>query len=87
MVCWWVGPKGAVSGAFAGALVAGTISMGTQAAAAQGLRVPPLNFSKECPSNLTLRTFLTDFVSNFRDVILFVYTLLGKYQHSIISEN
>ncbi|XP_026323432.1 sodium-coupled monocarboxylate transporter 2-like isoform X2 [Hyposmocoma kahamanoa] len=55
MVCWWVGPKGAISGAFAGALVAGTISLGTQAAAAEGLRVPPLNFSATCPHNLTFK--------------------------------
>lgn len=55
MVCWWVGPKGAISGAIAGALVAGTISLGSQAAAAKGLRWPPVDFSTACPHNLTMR--------------------------------
>ena len=51
MACWWVGPRGALAGAVAGALLAGTVSMGTQAAAAQGLRAPPLNMTFECARN------------------------------------
>lgn len=51
MVCWWVGPRGAIAGAAAGALMAGTVSLGTQAAAAKGLRAPPLNFTRECALN------------------------------------
>ncbi|KAG6443998.1 sodium-coupled monocarboxylate transporter 1 [Manduca sexta] len=51
MACWWVGPKGAIAGGIAGALVAGTTSMGTQAAAAKGLRAPPLNITMECARN------------------------------------
>ncbi|XP_013200676.1 sodium-dependent multivitamin transporter isoform X2 [Amyelois transitella] len=42
MVCWWVGPRGAVAGGVAGALAAGTASLGSQAAAAAGLSHPPL---------------------------------------------
>ncbi|CAH0603324.1 unnamed protein product [Chrysodeixis includens] len=51
MVCWWVGPAGALSGAAAGAVLAGTVSLGTQAAAARGLRAPPLNLTEECARN------------------------------------
>lgn len=51
MVCWWVGPRGAIVGAVAGALLAGTVSLGTQTAAANGLRAPPMNFSSECALN------------------------------------
>ncbi|XP_026737841.1 sodium-coupled monocarboxylate transporter 1-like isoform X1 [Trichoplusia ni] len=51
MVCWWVGPAGALSGAAAGAILAGTVSLGTQAAAARGLRAPPLNLTMECARN------------------------------------
>ncbi|GBP36803.1 Sodium-coupled monocarboxylate transporter 1 [Eumeta japonica] len=51
MVCWWVGPRGAVAGAVAGALAAGTLSMGTQAVAARGYRAPPLEFPAECALN------------------------------------
>ncbi|XP_039765023.1 sodium-coupled monocarboxylate transporter 1-like [Pararge aegeria] len=51
MSCWWVGPYGAIAGAIAGALLAGTVSMGTQTAAAHGLRAPPLNMTMECASN------------------------------------
>ncbi|XP_045514674.1 sodium-coupled monocarboxylate transporter 1-like isoform X1 [Pieris brassicae] len=51
MGCWWVGPRGAIAGGIAGAVVAGTISMGTQVAAATGLRSPPLNFTSECVKN------------------------------------
>lgn len=47
----WVGPRGAIAGAIAGAIVAGTTSMGIQAASAQGLRAPPLNFTMECIRN------------------------------------
>ncbi|XP_047987058.1 sodium-coupled monocarboxylate transporter 1-like isoform X2 [Leguminivora glycinivorella] len=47
----WVGPRGAIAGAVAGAIVAGTTSMGIQAASAQGLRSPPLNFTMECIRN------------------------------------
>lgn len=54
MVCWWVGPKGAIAGGIAGALVAGTTSLGTQAAAAKGLRSPPLNITAECARNATV---------------------------------
>ncbi|XP_072936597.1 sodium-coupled monocarboxylate transporter 1-like [Epargyreus clarus] len=53
MVCWWVGPRGAIAGAIAGALTAGTVSLGTQAAAAKGLRAPPLNITMECAANAT----------------------------------
>ncbi|XP_052757824.1 sodium-coupled monocarboxylate transporter 1-like [Galleria mellonella] len=53
MACWWVGPRGAIFGAIAGALVAGTTSLGTQAAAASGLRAPPLNLTAECAANST----------------------------------
>ncbi|XP_053625814.1 sodium-coupled monocarboxylate transporter 1-like [Plodia interpunctella] len=41
MMCWWVGPRGAIAGGIAGALVAGTTSLGSQAAAAAGLVHPP----------------------------------------------
>ncbi|KAJ8726186.1 hypothetical protein PYW07_000884 [Mythimna separata] len=51
MVCWWVGPRGALTGAVAGALLAGTVSLGTQAAAANGLRAPPLNITMDCARN------------------------------------
>ncbi|KAL0894564.1 hypothetical protein ABMA27_013136 [Loxostege sticticalis] len=51
MICWWVGPRGAIAGGIAGALVAGTVSLGTQAAAAKGLRAPPLNLTEECARN------------------------------------
>ncbi|XP_075992037.1 sodium-coupled monocarboxylate transporter 1-like [Anticarsia gemmatalis] len=53
MTCWWVGPRGALAGASAGALVAGTVSLGTQIAAASGLRAPPLNYSMQCATNVT----------------------------------
>ncbi|KAI8427583.1 hypothetical protein MSG28_002081 [Choristoneura fumiferana] len=49
----WVGPRGAIAGAIAGALVAGTTSLGIQAASAKGLRAPPLNFTLECVKNST----------------------------------
>lgn len=53
MACWWVGPRGAAAGAAAGALVAGTVSLGTQAAAARGLRAPPLDIPSSCALNTT----------------------------------
>lgn len=53
MVCWWVGPRGAAAGAAAGALLAGTVSLGTQAAAARGLRAPPLDVPASCGLNST----------------------------------
>ncbi|KAM3962764.1 sodium-coupled monocarboxylate transporter 1 [Aphomia sociella] len=53
MAFWWVGPRGAISGAIAGALVAGTTSLGTQAAAARGLKAPPLSMNLECAANST----------------------------------
>ncbi|CAH0726496.1 unnamed protein product, partial [Brenthis ino] len=53
MACWWVGPRGAAAGAAAGALLAGTVSLGTQAAAARGLRAPPLGLSAACAANST----------------------------------
>lgn len=53
MVCCWVGPKGAIAGAIAGAALAGTVSMGIQTAAARGLRAPSLPISSECAANAT----------------------------------
>ncbi|XP_049887531.1 sodium-dependent multivitamin transporter-like isoform X2 [Pectinophora gossypiella] len=55
MVCWWVGPRGAIAGALAGALVAGTVSLGTQAAAAKGLRAPAMPFNTTCAANATFK--------------------------------
>ncbi|KAH9644535.1 hypothetical protein HF086_002336 [Spodoptera exigua] len=60
MVCWWVGPRGALSGALAGALLAGTVSLGTQAAAANGLRAPPLNITSDCARNASYVDSFTD---------------------------
>ncbi|XP_013134010.1 PREDICTED: sodium-coupled monocarboxylate transporter 1-like [Papilio polytes] len=51
MACWWVGPRGALAGAVAGALVAATVSFGTQAAAARGLRQPPMNYTMHCTNS------------------------------------
>ncbi|XP_048486145.1 sodium-coupled monocarboxylate transporter 1 [Plutella xylostella] len=51
MVCWWVGPRGALAGGVAGALMAGTVSLGTQAAAASGLRAPPIPLTEQCMRN------------------------------------
>ncbi|KAF9811943.1 hypothetical protein SFRURICE_021300 [Spodoptera frugiperda] len=62
MVCWWVGPRGALSGALAGALLAGTVSLGTQAAAANGLRAPPLNITSDCARNAS-------YVDSFADAL------------------
>lgn len=53
MACWWVGPRGAIAGGIAGALVAGSVSLGTQAAAAHGYRWPPRSMSLECAKNST----------------------------------
>ncbi|XP_045458708.1 sodium-coupled monocarboxylate transporter 1-like [Melitaea cinxia] len=54
MACWWVGPRGALAGGAAGALLAGAVSLGTQAAAAAGLRAPPLPAPAHCALNTTL---------------------------------
>ncbi|KAI5635413.1 sodium:solute symporter family domain-containing protein [Phthorimaea operculella] len=53
MCCWWVGPRGAIAGGVAGALVAGTVSLGSQAAAASGLRAPAMPFNDACAANAT----------------------------------
>ncbi|KAL4715187.1 hypothetical protein ACJJTC_012234 [Scirpophaga incertulas] len=53
MVCWWVGPRGALAGGVAGALMAGAVALGTQAAAARGLRAPPLPLPAACAANAT----------------------------------
>ncbi|CAB3231285.1 unnamed protein product [Arctia plantaginis] len=52
MACSWVGPRGAVAGAVGGALVTSVVSLGTQAAAASGLRTMPLNFTMQCPNEV-----------------------------------
>lgn len=70
MVCWWVGPRGAISGAIAGAVLAGTISMGSQAAAAKGLRAPPLNLTFECAIN-------SSYVAPFTQLVSFDNTVLA----------
>lgn len=69
MVFWWVGPRGAIAGGVAGALIAGGLSLGTQAAAAKGLRSPPLNFTMECAANSTYVNL--DFVSDLDRVFMF----------------
>ncbi|XP_041971300.1 sodium-coupled monocarboxylate transporter 1-like [Aricia agestis] len=56
MCCWWVGPRGALIGGAAGALVAGATSLGSQAAAAAGLRAPALAVSAVCVLNETMST-------------------------------
>ncbi|OWR51869.1 sodium/solute symporter [Danaus plexippus plexippus] len=53
MSCWWVGPRGAAAGGAAGALLAGAVSLGSQAAAASGLRALPRNFTEACSANAT----------------------------------
>ncbi|CAH2066289.1 unnamed protein product, partial [Iphiclides podalirius] len=60
MVCWWVGPRGAVAGAVAGAVVAGTVTFGTQAAAARGLRAPPLDYAMQCTNGTSQQMALLD---------------------------
>lgn len=62
MACSWVGPRGAVAGAVGGALVTSVVSLGTQAAAASGLRAMPLNFTMQCPNEVA--NIDLDFVSN-----------------------
>ncbi|KAF9417001.1 hypothetical protein HW555_005829 [Spodoptera exigua] len=51
---------GGVLGALAGALLAGTVSLGTQAAAANGLRAPPLNITSDCARNASYVDSFTD---------------------------
>lgn len=70
MACHWVGPKGAIAGAIAGALTAGTVSLGIQAAAARGLRAPPLNITNACAVNASY-VYLDSLVS----VIIFTETI------------
>ncbi|XP_050362273.1 sodium-coupled monocarboxylate transporter 1-like [Nymphalis io] len=60
MSCWWVGPRGAVWGAGAGAALAGAVSLGAQAAAAAGLRAPPLAVSAACALNSTYVSLQND---------------------------
>lgn len=66
MACWWVGPRGALAGGAAGALLAGAVSLGTQAAAAAGLRAPPLPAPALCALNTTLAAPQTELVSDVR---------------------
>ncbi|KAJ2943332.1 hypothetical protein O0L34_g12139 [Tuta absoluta] len=51
MICWWVGPKGALVGGVAGAIMTGTVAMGSQVAASMGLRYPPAPYNDACAKN------------------------------------
>lgn len=91
MVCWWVGPRGAIAGGIAGALMAGTVSLGTQAAAAQGLRAPPLGMNEACARNASF--VFEPAVVSVLIVIYFIipqhlavtgYVLLDEDQYNIV---
>ncbi|KOB64666.1 Sodium/solute symporter, partial [Operophtera brumata] len=86
MVCWWVGPRGAIVGGAAGALVAGTLSLGTQAAAAKETIFPLFRISYHwiAPMGLFTTLFvgaLVGWLFDDKDSIIMDVELFTPFTH------